>query len=251
MAGAPKNDIFITLGINFEKINEGMISFGDPDDLESAMEGVAATVRSLYEGYEMIIRKILMREGVLDGGAIDELGRDADSGEYQFSGWDVETEEGDYEPNEYELVSATVPVEIEFDNTTKDIAQRIVADRNFWIRIRERILTKAREDIEVDRGYQVDYDRFVDEIDDQTKKIELRLNFHVGGDDKDDQVELFIEIIKKWDPEDVQELVQGEFNKFARAMSPENPQTISEGRLRLRNRSREERMFDKWRRFLK
>ena len=247
----PENDILITLGINFEKINEGFYTFADPDDLESAMEDVAVIVRSLYEGYEMIIRKILMREGVLEGGAIDELGRDADSGEYQFSGWDVETEEGDYEPNEYELVSATVPVEIEFDNTTKDVAQRIVADRNFWIRIRERILTKAREDIEVDRGYQVDYDRFVDEIDDQTKKIELRLNFHVGGDDKDDQVELFTEILKKWDPEDVQELVQGEFNKFARAMSPENPQTISESRLRLRNRSREERMFDKWRRFLK
>ncbi len=247
----PENDILITLAINFEKINEGMISFGDPDDLESAMEGAAEIVRSLYEGYEMIIRKILMREGVLDGGAIDELGRDTDSGEYQFSGWDIETEEGDYEPNEYELVSATVPVEIEFGNTTRDIAQRIVADRNFWIRIRERILTKAREDIEVDRGHQVDYDRFVDEIDDQTKKIELRLNFHVGGDDKDDQVELFTEILKKWDPEDVQELVQGEFNKFARAMSPENPQTISENHLRLRNRSREERMFDKWRRFLK
>ena len=247
----PENDVVITLGINFEKINEGMISFGDPDELESAMEAAAGIVRSNYEGYEMIIRKALMREGVLDGGAIDELGRDAESGEYQFSGWDIETEEGDYEPNEYELVSATVPVEIEFDNTTKDIAQRIVADRNFWIRIRERILTKAREDIEVDRGYQVDYDRFVDEIDDQTKKIELRLNFHVGGDDKDDQVELFTEILKKWDPEDVQELVQGEFNKFARAMSPENPQTISESRLRLRNRSREERMFDKWRRFLK
>jgi len=247
----PENDILITLAINFEKINEGVYSFVDPEELESAMEDAAVIVRSLYEGYEMIIRKILMREGVLDGGAIDELGRDTDSGEYQFSGWDIETEEGDYEPNEYELVSATVPVEIEFGNTTRDIAQRIVADRNFWIRIRERILTKAREDIEVDRGYQIDYDRFVDEIDDQTKKIELRLNFHVGGDDKDDQVELFTEILKKWDPEDVQELVQGEFNKFARAMSPENPQTISENHLRLRNRSREERMFDKWRRFLK
>jgi len=248
---SPKNDILITLIINFEKINEGVYSFADPEELESAMEDAAVIVRSLYEGYEMIIRKFLMREGVLGGGAIDELGRDAERGEYQFSGWDIETEEGDYEPNEYALVSATVPVEIEFDNTTKDVAQRIVADRNFWIQIRERILTKAREDIEVDRGYQVDYDRFVDEIDDQTKKIELRLNFYVGEDDKDEQVELFTEILKKWDPEDVQELVQGEFNKFARAMSPENPQTISEGRLRLRNRSREERMFDKWRRFLK
>ncbi len=69
---------------------------------------------------------------------------------------------------------------------------------------------------------------------------------------KEYQVKLFKAILEEWgDTETVEEVIQTEFNKFVRAMNPENPQTISEGRLRLRNRSREERMFDKWRRFLK
>ena len=252
MADAPENDIFITLAINFEKFNEGVISFGDPDNLESTMEDAAETVRSFYEGYEMIIRKMLMREGILGGGAIDELGRDVDSGEYSSSDWDVETEEGDYEPNEYEMVTANLPCVLDYSKTTKDVAQRIVADRNFWIRIRTKILDAAREELTNDQGYQVDYDRFVDEVDDQAKQIEFRLNFHVGGDDKNEQVELFKLILEVWDSTDaVERMIQSEFDKFARAYNPENPQTISEGQLRLRNRSREERMFDKWRRFLK
>mgnify|MGYP003147067359 CR=1 FL=1 len=250
--GASENDIFITLAINFEKFNEGVISFADPDNLESTMEDAAETVRSFYEGYEMIIRKILMREGILDGGAIDELGRDVDSGEYSSSDWDVETEEGDYEPNEYEMVTANLPCVLDYSKTTKDVAQRIVADRNFWIRIRTKILDAAREELTNDQGYQVDYDRFVDEVDDQAKQIEFRLNFHVGEGDKNEQVELFKLILEVWDSTDaVERMIQSEFDKFARAYNPENPQTISESQLRLRNRSREERMFDKWRRFLK
>ena len=68
----------------------------------------------------------------------------------------------------------------------------------------------------------------------------------------DSQVKLFKAILEEWgDTETVEEVIQTEFNKFVRAMNPENPQTISESHLRLRNRSREERMFDKWRRFLK
>ena len=59
-------------------------------------------------------------------------------------------------------------------------------------------------------------------------------------------------ILEVWDSTDaVERMIQSEFDKFARAYNPENPQTISESQLRLRNRSREERMFDKWRRFLK
>ena len=120
-----------------------------------------------------------------------------------------------------------------------------------WIRIREFITDKARKEIEDNSGYQVDYDRFIDEVDEETNKIEFRLNFHVGGDDKDEQVEIFKEIIDIWDETDTMALVQKEFDKFTRAMNTDNPQSLQESNLRLRNRSREHRMFDKWRRFLK
>jgi len=249
----PGNTIRVVLGVRFAAFNEGYYTaFVNPDELLETMSEAGETIGNRYEAFEMIIQRFLIREAYLQGSELLELGQEVESGEYRMSDWSVETEEGDYEPHEYELVSASLPCEIDFSNTTKDIAQRIVADRNFWIRIRGIITDKARQTIDDDEGYQVDYDRFVDEIDPVAKRIEIRLNFHVGEDDPDSQVLLFKAILEEWgDAETVEEVIQTEFNKFARAYNPENPQTISEGRLRLRNRSREERMFDKWRRFLK
>ena len=245
----PHFRIFLTLDLS--KFDEGEAVFYDADSLENAMINLSDFIRENYDGFEMLIEKFLMREGAIDGGALDELGRDVDGGEYRMSDWDIDTEEGDYEPHEFELISATIPLEIDFSKTTKDIAQKIIADRNFWIRIREFITDKARKEIEGNSGYQVDYDRFIDEVDEETNKIEFRLNFHVGGDDKDEQVEIFKEIIDIWDETDTMALVQKEFDKFTRAMNTDNPQSLQESNLRLRNRSREHRMFDKWRRFLK
>jgi hypothetical protein len=240
------------LGVRFASFNEGYTAFVNPDELLETMTDAGVAIRNRYEAFEMIIQRFLIREAYLQGSELLELGQEVENGEYRMSDWSVETEEGDYEPHEYELVSASLPCEIDFSNTTKDIAQRIVADRNFWIRIRGIITDKARETVRDDEGYQVDYDRFVDEIDPVAKRIEFRLNFHVGEDDMDSQVKLFKAILEEWgDTETVEEVIQTEFNKFVRAMNPENPQTISESHLRLRNRSREERMFDKWRRFLK
>lgn len=247
-----ENTIRVVLGVRFAAFNEGYTAFVNPDELLETMSEAGEAIRNRYEAFEMIIQRFLIREAYLQGSELLELGQEVENGEYRMSDWSVETEEGDYEPHEYELVSASLPCEIDFSNTTKDIAQRIVADRNFWIRIRGIITDKARQTIDDDEGYQVDYDRFVDEIDPVAKRIEFRLNFHVGEDDMDSQVKLFKAILEEWgDTETVEEVIQTEFNKFVRAMNPENPQTISESHLRLRNRSREERMFDKWRRFLK
>ena len=249
---ADGENLVITLGIDFMKVNAGMLSFSGPDEMVDTMADTADTVNTHYEGYKILIQRFLMREGMVEGGVLEELGREVDNGEYNLLDWNVEVEYGDNEPHEYELVTANLPCEIDFSNTTKEIAQKIVADRVFWIRIREIMSDKARQRVEDDEGYQVDYDRFVDEIDPVSKRIEFRLNFHVGEDDRDSQVELFKAILDEWGGvEAVEELIQTEFNKFARAYNPENPQTISESHLRLRNRSREERMFDKWRRFLK
>ena len=247
-----ENTIRVVLGVRFAAFNEGYTAFVNPDELLETMSEAGEAIGNRYEAFEMIIQRFLIREAYLQGSELLELGQEVENGEYRMSDWSVETEEGDYEPHEYELVSASLPCEIDFSNTTKDIAQRIVADRNFWIRIRGIITDKARQTIDDDEGYQVDYDRFVDEIDPVAKRIEFRLNFHVGEDDMDSQVKLFKAILEEWgDTETVEEVIQTEFNKFVRAMNPENPQTISESHLRLRNRSREERMFDKWRRFLK
>ena len=101
--------------------------------------------------------------------------------------------------------------------------------------------------------YQVDTDRFFDEVDEVAKRLEFRLNYHIGAGDNDRIAKTWKAIIESWnDAEKLEKRIQDQFNKFVRAYSPGNPQTLGEGKkLRLRNRSPEQRMFDKWRRFLK
>ena len=179
------------------------------------------------------------------------MGEAVENDELDSGDWELEVSEGDYEPYRYELVTANMPLEISYKHTTLDMMKKVIEDRGFWSHIRTLIIKKSRGKYSSD--YLVDTDRFFDEVDKVAKRLEFRLNYHIGGGDKDEIALTWKAIIETWnDAEEVEKLIQAQFDRFVRAYSPGNPQTLGEGKkLRLRNRSREERMFDKWRRFLK
>ena len=226
-----------------------------PGDLQELMSILYDTERSKYEGYKMIATGYLMREGALDGGETDRLGWAAENDDLDSGDWDVETEEGDHEPHRYELVTANMRLEISFENTTGEMLNKIIDEREFWLGIRTIMTKKSRGSFASD--FQVDIDRFFDDIDDEEKVLYFRLNYHVGGGDKDDIARTWKALIDTWnDEEELGKMIQDQFNKWVRAYSGPvvknaKGERMVESKLKIRSKSQEQRMFDKWRRFLR
>ena len=241
----------VTMKVDVKKINLSGGSWLDVMDFEQMLEYLGDIESDKIEGFKNIAATYFMREGLMDGGEVDKMGEAVENDELDSGDWELEVSEGDYEPYRYELVTANMPLEISYKHTTLDMMKKIIEDRGFWSHIRTLIVKKSRGKYSSD--YLVDTDRFFDEVDEVAKRLEFRLNYHIGGGDKDEIALTWKAIIETWnDAEEVEKLIQAQFDRFVRAYSPGNPQTLGEGKkLRLRNRSREERMFDKWRRFLK
>ena len=226
-----------------------------PGDLQELMSILYDTERSKYEGYKMIATGYLMREGALDGGETDRLGWAAENDDLDSGDWDVETEEGDHEPHRYELVTANMRLEISFENTTVEMLKKIIEEREFWLGIRTIMTKKSRGSFASE--YQVDTDRFFDDIDEEGKVLYFRLNYHVGSDDNDDRARAWKALIETWnDEEELAKTIQVQFDKWVRAYSGPvvknaKGERMVESKLKIRSKSQEQRMFDKWRRFLK
>ena len=226
-----------------------------PGDLQELMSILYDTERSKYEGYKMIATGYLMREGALDGGETDRLGWAAENDDLDSGDWDVETEEGDHEPHRYELVTANMRLEISFENTTVEMLKKIIEEREFWLGIRTIMTKKSRGSFASE--YQVDTDRFFDDIDEEEKVLYFRLNYHVGSDDNDDRARAWKALIETWnDEEELAKTIQVQFDKWVRAYSGPvvknaKGERMVESKLKIRSKSQEQRMFDKWRRFLK
>jgi len=244
-------DNTVLLKVDAAKVARNTSSWMDLESFEQFLGALSRIERTKIDGFKNIATRFFMSEGVVDGGEVDRLGEAVENDELDSGDWELKVEEGDFEPHRYELVTANMPLEISYEHTTLDILKKIIGDREFWIGIR-RFMTKEAW-IVPPTNYQVDTDRFFDEVDEVAKRLEFRLNYHIGAGDKDQIAKTWKAIIETWkDAEKLEKRIQDQFNKFVRAYSPGNPQTLGEGKkLRLRNRSREQRMFDKWRRFLK
>ena len=230
----------------------GWMTPGDLDELLSTLYDIEGRK---YEGFKMIATGYLMREGALDGGEVDRLGWAAENDDLDSGDWDLEVEEGDHEPHRYELVTANMRLEISFENTTGEMLNKIIDEREFWLGIRTIMTKKSRGSFASD--YQVDMDRFLDEIDDEEKVLYFRLNYHIGGGDKDDIARAWKALIETWnDEEELGKMIQDQFNKWVRAyggpvIKNAKGERMVESKLKIRSKSRERRMYDKWRRFLR
>tara|TARA_R110000822_G_scaffold98348_7_gene222500 strand:- start:308 stop:2701 length:2394 start_codon:yes stop_codon:yes gene_type:complete len=246
--------VVVRMKVMVDKLGD-IAGWMSPHDLEELMSTLYDAERSKYEGYKMIATGYLMREGALDGGETDRLGWAAENNDLDSGDWDVETEEGDHEPHRYELVTANMRLEISFENTTVEMLKKIIEEREFWLGIRTIMTKKSRGSFASE--YQVDTDRFFDDIDEEGKVLYFRLNYHVGSDDNDDRARAWKALIETWnDEEELAKMIQVQFDKWVRAyggpvIKSAKGRRMVESKLKIRSKSQEQRVFDKWRRFLK
>ena len=127
--------------------------------------------------------------------------------------------------------------------------KKIISSRELWLEIRKRMHAKIPKFVEGE-FYYADSDRFIDEIDEVAETVEFRLNYHIGEEDPDAMVEVFSNLIEIWaDSDDVEAVCQEVFNEIVKENRPE---TLTEGKkIKLRNRTTQQRAFDKWRKFLR
>jgi len=98
---------------------------------------------------------------------------------------------------------------------------------------------------------------FVDEALEGDGVIMFKITFSVDENDKDNMADLWRKIIETTpDGETADKLSQETFNMYARSFAPaaeetEEPTLQEHRRIKLKNRSVEQRTYDKWRRFLR
>lgn len=244
------NNIILKLRMSVEGLSiEGQGYFYDEYDFSQFIEKLDSMEYSGRENDSLrdAIKLYLQRKEWMAGGVYMALGRDIEYGDLDSYEWDLEVS-GEYP--EYELISATTHLEFSYADATKEIAEKIVNSRDFWIELRKRMLEVPQKN--ADSKYFVSFERFLDtQVGDLERKvIGYKLNFHVDGDEPDDLISVFKEIIEHWNDEDqIREFAQDVFNKFIpkswelTGVDPE--QDLNEDKT-----TTSQSLFEGWRKFL-
>ena len=246
----PEGNIALTLQVIPGKISEDFFAFHDVGEFEEFLnhlrdmegQGSAGGVNSV----EFLSKLYLKREGYMEGGALMGLGVEAINDDWDVDPWEVEAVEGD-EIDEFELISATVNLEIPYSNMSDEKAKVILNSRDFWIELRKRMHEPAFES--TGGSYYIQIERYVDLV--EAGLAEFRLNYHVGDDAYDLEVKIFKTMIEHWDDkEQIEAVATDVFNSLAGAPE-ELEQPDFEGQRIAENRSVSgQRLFNNWRRFL-
>ena len=245
--------IGIKLGIEKELLDPNRVgAYYSADDFEEFLDHVASLSRDgrTMEGIRQLTERFLKREGVIDGGVVIKLGYDIQNEEFTSYEWDFRVEEG-YELDEFELISATTDVAISYKGTTLEVAKKILGSRDYWLKLREQMHIEPQKIAQQD--YYVPIDRTEVDVAEQDSTIEYKLNYHVGDDMPDGQVEVFKELIEFWDDEDeIQAIVQKVFNSFvqeAGTLKQVHPY-LDVNRVDESKKVSGQQLFNNWRRFL-
>ena len=202
--------------------------------------GMVEVIKSLTEQY-------MKREGEMEGGALINLGYEVLNGEFTSYTWDVEAEEG-RELDEFEIVSATTLIEMSYENTTLEVAEKILGSRDYWLELRRQMHIKPQE--YAGEEYYVAIEKFADDVEESGKTILYRLNYHVGEDAPDGQVEVFKELLEFWgDEDDLMAKVQEVFDSFVKKAGTLK-QVDPALNLNESKRVSGQQLFNNWRRFL-
>tara|TARA_R110000824_G_scaffold28652_7_gene96072 strand:+ start:8174 stop:10648 length:2475 start_codon:yes stop_codon:yes gene_type:complete len=202
------------------------------------------------EGIRQLTERFLKREGAMDGGVVIQLGQDIQNDEFTSYEWDIEVSEG-YELDEFELISANTDVAVSYKGTTLEVAKKILGSRDFWIKLREQMHIEPQKIAQED--YYVPIDRTALDVIEQDSIIVYRLNYHIGDDMPDGQIEVFKELIEFWDDEgEIQAVMQKVFNSFvqeAGALKQVSPY-LDVNRVDESKKVSGQQLFNNWRRFL-
>ena len=224
-----------------------------------------------------IIEPILKREGLMEGGAILDLGQQIEGRIIETYEWDTETTGDVYDAmrGEEYLITSSYRMLTDFEGLDLEEVNRLIRTRDFWIRLRMAMHDPIfkQEDIPGDKRYYVPIEKYF--YNDNPDSIDFKISYFVSEESPDMQVEIFKNLIEFWDDEDDMNAVvvdvlkkmskQGiafqpmknlerdinipnerEVQFESRAHRKVKKKMISEAK-----KSVEQRVFDNWRKFLK
>ena len=250
--GRPDKRVVLRFSVDVSKIHEDQMShFYDEGEFENFLEDLTDLEGSgnPYEVMKHLLEQYMKTEGLIDGGAIINLGREIENGDKDLYEWTWTAEEGYDEP--FELVSATTRQLVDYSDipgATKDAVGLILNTRDFWLDIRKRMHAAIHDDFK--NKYFVDIERTVRDIDEDD--FEYDLMYFVSEDSPDEVVEIFEALVEHWDDEDdlrsLFKTVIAEFLKKTKSLQRVDPyMNINEHKVKPVS---DQKLFNNWRNFL-
>jgi len=278
-AGGASNDgIELFLPINIEGLSVMDASYVAESRTFEEMLDALNTIDDRGQGFiDEIFAPILKTNGLMEGGAILDLGYEIENGDFSSYEWDIDVEGEVYDARRGEefMVAAAYRVLTDFEGLDLRKINKLIRTRDFWIRLRMAMHTPVFEEQEVpgDQRYYIPIEKYF--YDSSPDTINFKITYFISNDDRDMQVEIFKNLIEYWDDEDKMDAVvidvlkkmdkQGiafqpmkdvekdinipderEVQFESRAHRKVKKKMISEAK-----KSVEQRVFDNWRKFLK
>jgi hypothetical protein len=151
-----------------------------------------------------IIEPILKREGLMEGGAILDLGQQIEGRIIETYEWDTETTGDVYDAmrGEEYLITSSYRMLTDFEGLDLEEVNRLIRTRDFWIRLRMAMHDPIfkQEDIPGDKRYYVPIEKYF--YNDSPLSIDFKISYFVSEESPDAQVEIFKSLIEFWDDED-------------------------------------------------
>ena len=226
--GVENNNVVMTFKILPQKLQGygGEEYAWGPDRFQDFGGAVAEECDDRHAAVKQIVDYFCKREGWMEGGAIMVLGSEVEGGEFDFSEWSSEAEEG-YEYGEMESVRFTADISIayadindaladpaeNFRGVNEETAAQIAESRQFRIALRTAMVTPAQE--EVNKTYYPPIETSVQSV--SPTEVYIRIEYYATGDDPDGLVEVLKALVEHWDEEyEIHEVVKKTFIWAAR-----------------------------------
>ena len=167
----------------------------------------------MYDGVKGELTRMAKRDGYIDGGALNNFGRDVDNGDFQTYEWDVTADEADFQ--EYYSVEATAFAYPDYpDSMSPEDVKTILMSREFSVPLRQ-ALTQHAWNEEGTPGDDRHYPNMITKVgvlgdpgfgDDSGPTIRLYMVLEVNDNSSEEQVEAMKVTIEHNDDEEELEM---------------------------------------------
>ena len=196
-------------GVKIEVVAEHLEEFEgahayNPEGFEEYCQAVRNEVDGKNEALTEILALFFKREGYLKGGELIKLGQEIENGELEYYNWEVEAEEGDeYGTFEFVLFKAHPEVWYKELGATEEEATDIFISREFWINLRDKMVTPALKEIGGSHypTMPLDMEKF-GRFGTEDESQQLILYFSAQDTSSDEQIEALRATAEMWDDQE-------------------------------------------------